>query len=464
MEWFFSFNWIALFALGVVLLLFVLIKYLIDRINWTLVILIALALGIGVGLVFSSDDGSYLTWVSVIGDIYVGIITALVAPVILVSIISSFISLRDRETMTKIGLKSVFWLILAAAAAILLSIAFGLLLNLGSSASAVFESIADVSESTVSAYDALVTSFDEVLAGLFPTNIVSDIADNNVTAIIITGIALAVAYISVVSDEGEANVVSFRSLVDALKKILYRVLEYVVDMTPYAVLCLIASSAGTIFTDTDAILQLLLLVGAIYLVAIIHTYIYNGVLIAAVGRLNPVRFFSKIAPAQATAFTTQSSVGTLPVTIDSLKNRVGVSEDIANFTAPLGTTIGMPGCTAIWPTLLVIFYVNAVGLDWGVGEYVILFIYALFLSFGSAGVPGIAVVSSIALFSGLGLPTAAVVLLIPINTISDMARTACNVTAAAVSATLVARQENQLNDEIFRGNATVKGGTTDVQA
>ena len=131
---------------------------------------------------------------------------------------------------------------------------------------------------------------------------------------------------------------------------------------------------------------------------------------------------------------------------------VGVDSEVANFTAPLGATIGMPGCTSVWPVLLAIFYINAVGIEWGIGDYIVLAVLALFMSLGSAGVPGIAVVSAIGLFGILDLPVAAVILLMPINTISDMVRTLDNVSTASVSATVVARQSGLINDQVFNGN------------
>lgn len=448
MEFIMSINWIALFALAVVGLLFVLIYYLSKRLNWTLVILMALFLGAVVGIVFASENNTYLVWVELIGSIYVNVITAMAAPIILISIISSFVSLKNKEAVRTIGVRSVFWLLASAAGAILLSLLGGLVFRLWD-ASAVFEDIASVSDSTVSAYGGLKKSFSDVLLGLFPSNLIGDMESNNIVAIIIIAAAVALAYISVASGEGEDKVVSFRNLVEAVRRILYRILKFVIRLTPYAVLCLFASSASSILSDIDTILQLLLLVVVIYAVAFIHAYVFGGVLIRFAAKLNPIRFFKKIFQAQATAFTTQSSIGTLPVTIDSLKRRVGVNEEIANFTAPLGTTIGMPGCTCVWPVLLVMFFVNAAGLNWGPGDYVLLAVITFVLSLGSAGVPGIAVVSSIAVFSALDLPIAAVVLLIPINTVSDMARTLANVTAAAVSATVVARKEGQLDDTVF---------------
>ncbi|MCM1334314.1 MAG: dicarboxylate/amino acid:cation symporter [Bacteroides sp.] len=448
MDFLLSINWIALFALSIVGLLFVLIHALSKKMNRTLLTLLALLFGAVVGIVFASEGNTYLVWVELIGNIYVNVITALAAPIILVSIISSFVSLKSKDAVKSIGVRSVFWLLTSAAGAIVLSLFAGSVFGLWER-SAIFDNITTVSDSTVQAYGDLKRSFDEVLLGLFPSNVVGDVANNNIVAIIIIAATVALAYIGVASSEGEDKVVSFKNFVEATKKILFKILRLVVDITPYAVLCLIASSAAAIFSDIDTILQLLLLVGIIYAVSFFHAYVFNGLLIKFAAKLNPLKFFKKIFQAQATAFTTQSSIGTLPVTIDCLENRVGVTERIANFTAPLGTTIGMPGCTCVWPVLLVMFFVNAAGLDWSVGNYILLAIVTLVLSLGSAGVPGIAIVSSVAVFGALNLPIAAVVLLIPINTISDMARTLNNATTAAVAAAIVARKEGQIDDAVF---------------
>lgn len=444
-----SINWTALLVLAIALLLFKVLNYIAYKVNWTLVILSSLVMGAVLGILFSLKDNASLIWLELIGKIYVNIITALVAPVVLVSVISGFISLNNKEKMKSIGLKSVFWLLLSAAAAIALSMFFGIVTGIGKSGGAVFSDISSVTDSTLSSYEGMKTSFDQVLLSLFPANVIGDMASNNVTAIIIIAIAVAVSYVAVASEEGEEKVKGFRDLIEAVKKIIYRILAYVIDLTPYAVLCLVAGSAGKLFSDRAALIQLVLLVALIYFVSFLHTYGFNAILLKFYAKVSPVRFYRKIFDAQAVAFTTQSSVGSLPVTIEGLTKKAGVDEEVANFTAPLGTTIGMPGCTCIWPVLLVLFYVNAAGLDWGVGEYVILAFMTLVLSLGGAGVPGIGVVSAVALFSAMNLPVAAVVLLMPINNISDMARTLVNVTTANVAAAVVARGTDLLDDEIF---------------
>ena len=461
MQFLFNVNWIALTALTVVLMAFVLIKFLSKKIGWTLTILLSLAIGAAVGVTFASEDNSYIVAVGVIGDVYVRVITALVAPVISVSIISGFISVKDTASVKSIGMRSVFWLLLSAAGAIVLSIGAGFIFKLWGRSS-FFEGISGIDGSTVSSYENLKKPFSQVILNLFPSNVVGDISANNVVAIIITAVAISFAYISIAGRKGEDRVVTFKKLVEAVKEIVFRILKSVIKLTPYAVLCLTAVSAGAIASDAEVLLQLAVLVGVIYAVSFIHAYIFNGALIKFFAKLNPLKFFKKTFQAQATAFTTQSSIGTLPVTIDSLKNRVGADGEITNFTAPLGTTVGMPGCTCVWPVLLVMFFVNAAGLEWRAGDYILLAVVTLLLSVGSAGVPGIAIVSSVAVFGALGLPVSAVVLLMPVNTVSDMARTLNNVTTAATATAIVARRENRLNDGIFENENNLTGEKNDA--
>ena len=148
-----SVNWIALLVLAITLLLFKVLNQLAMKINWTFVVLISMVMGAVIGLVFASDNNSYLVWVDLIGDIYINVITALVAPVILISIMSGFISLNSKEKMKSIGLTSVLWLLASSAAAIVLSYIFGAITGLGKGAEAVFADIASVSDSTISSYE-----------------------------------------------------------------------------------------------------------------------------------------------------------------------------------------------------------------------------------------------------------------------------------------------------------------------
>ena len=289
-----SVNWIALLVLAITLLLFKVLNQLAMKINWTFVVLISMVMGAVIGLVFASENNSYLVWVDLIGDIYINVITALVAPVILISIMSGFISLNSKEKMKSIGLTSVLWLLASSAAAIVLSYIFGAVTGLGKGAEAVFADIASVSDSTISSYEELATSFDKVILKFFPTNVIGDLANDNVVAIIIIAIAVAVAYVGISTEEGEEKVVAFKNLVEALKNIIYRILAFVIDLTPFAVLCLVAGSASQIFEDKKSLVQLVLLVVMIYVVCLVHSYGFNAIIIKCVAKLSPLKFFKKI--------------------------------------------------------------------------------------------------------------------------------------------------------------------------
>ena len=450
MEFISSIHWIPYLALTVTLIAFMVLKLLSHKLGWTPIILIALALGAATGFAFRSEGNAWLRWVDFIGDAYVQLLKLMVTPVIFLSIVSGFISLSGKANAGKVGVRSVYWLMLQAAAAIVLSIAAAELTHIGKGAGGVFENLSGLDAATVSAYEGLTRPFDEVLLGLLSSNIGSDIINSNVPAIIISGVAIAAAYLAVAKKQGEEKVAAFAAFVEAARKIVFKILRVLIKLTPYAVLALIAGSASKLLGNWRNMLALLALMALIYAVCIIHTVLVGGLIVKFAGRLSPVRFFRKFFPAQVTAFTTQSSVGTLPVTIRTLKEGVGVSDEVANFTSSLGTTIGMPGCTCIWPILLVLFFVHATGMEWGAAEYIRLGLVALLLSVGSAGVPGIAVVSAIGLFGALGLPVGAVILMQPINTISDMIRTTNNVTAAGIAAAAVARENNLIDDEIFQ--------------
>ena len=164
MNFLLNFNWISLFALAIAVIVFAILTLLSKKINWTWVILIALGLGIAFGILFSSDNSSYLLWTDLLGSIYISLISALVAPVILLSIISCFISLKEGRSIKIIGISSVVWLMLAAAAAIVLSIVFGsIIFPLVGGAESVFSGIDSVSEATVNAYKGLTSGLHLLL-------------------------------------------------------------------------------------------------------------------------------------------------------------------------------------------------------------------------------------------------------------------------------------------------------------
>ncbi|MFE6966161.1 dicarboxylate/amino acid:cation symporter [Agromyces sp. NPDC057679] len=444
-------DWLSLAALAATAVLFVGV-FLLRRAgaSFTLLTVLALVVGIGVGLLFQG----HLDYVDVIGTVYVNVITAIVAPLIIVSVLASITSLGSLAKLRTIGLSSVFWLLLTNLIAILLTLGLALATGIGKGAQLELDG---VDGSTLTG---LLRPLDEVVVGLFPSNVVGDIASNNIIGIILFTLLIAVSYL-LVADRKPEKVRAFKEVVDATKRVFFKAVGFIIVLTPYAVLALVASTTSTAVARLETALSLLGVLIIALVACFVDAYLVNGVLVKLFADLSPLRFFRLITPPQYTAFTTQSSIGTLPLTISTLVRKVGVSEEVAGFTAPIGTTIGMPGCAGIWPTLVAVFTVNALGIDYTVLDYVVLVVLGLLVSLGTAGVPGTAIITATAVLTAVGLPIEVLVLLIPISAVAGTASTMANVTAAATSATIVARRAGLLDVEIFAGRRQVSDDDTD---
>ena len=431
-------DWIAVAALAVVIVLFAAIYFLRNKVDFTILILGTLLAGIIVGVVFSG----HTSWITPLGKIYVSVLNAMVIPLIVVAIISSITSLTNTAQLKGIGLRSILWLLTTTLLAILLAIGLGLTFGVGRN------SYLSISGVDASSFQNKVTAFSEVLVGFFPRNFISDIAEENTIPVILFALLIAVSYV-LAAHKDQEKVKPFKNFIEALKEVIFKALDIVVSLTPYAVLTLVATSIGNGLSKSGILWSLLVLLIVSFIAFIIDSWFINAVLIKVFAKLSPLKFFKKILPAQIIAFSTQSSAGTLPVAIDILKEKVGVEEKIVDVTTPLGTTIGMPGCAGIWPVLISIYGIYGLGLDFGFSDYLLLIIVALFVSLGTAGVPGTATVTTASVLTVLGLPLELIVLTLPISSIADTGRTATNITAAMVSATIVGRQENGVDDEVF---------------
>lgn len=433
----------GLATLGAVALSWVVIWYLRKRrLNFSLVALLALVVGVPIGLL----AGPHVETIDPIGQIYINVLLATVAPLILVAIVSAITSLGSLAKLRSIGLRSIFWLLLSNAFAVVLALGLALTFQPGRDVSYQLGGL------STDAIQGQVQNVSEVVVGFFPTNVIQSFGANQVIPIILIAVTLAVAYLAIAEKELE-QVRAFRDGAEALKLVVFKAVGYVIRLTPYAVVALTAHMVGTSANLGDSFKSLLGLLALVWVACFVHAYVLNAALLTAFANVPAVAFFRKIFPAQLTAFSTQSSVGTLPVTTARLTRDVGVHSEIAHFTAPLGTTIGMPGCAGIWPIMVAVWGINAYGLSYSAGDYVVLALLGVIVSVGTAGVPGAATVAAATVLSAARLPLEFVAATIPISIVADMARTMTNVTAAAVSATVVARQTGLLDDEIFAGRA-----------
>lgn len=432
-------DWLSGGALTVVSALFVIIFMLRKKgADFTAVIFGALILGVGVGLAFQG----HTSWLTPIGKVYVSVLNALVIPLIVVSIVSSVTSLTSIAQLKGIGARSVFWLLTTTTLSIMLALGLGMVFGVGRGSGISIQGV------DASNYEGSLSSFSQVLVGLFPRNIISDISNENVVPVILFSVLLAISYVVVAHDHAE-KVLPFKHAVEAFKVVIFKAVAFVIELTPYAVLTLTATVVSNGLGHSGVVWSLLALLVISFLAFALDVWVVNAVLVKAFAGLDPVRFFRKIIPAQLVGFSTQSSAGTLPVTTRILTEKIGVGPSVASFTASLGTTIGMPGCSGIWPVLVALYGIHGLGLTYTVKDYVLLAIVSLVVSLGTAGVPGTSTVVTAAVLTAVGLPLEILVLVIPISSIADTGRTATNITAAMVASAIVARKEGVLDDAIF---------------
>jgi Na+/H+-dicarboxylate symporter len=434
-------GWVTL---GAVALSWIAIWYLRKRqLNFSLVALLALAVGVPIGLLAGTRG---LELIVPIGTIYINVLLAVVAPLILVAIVSAITSLGSLAKLRSIGLRSVFWLLLSNALAVALALGLALVFQPGKDVSYQLGGLA------TDAIQGQVQDVKEVVVSFFPTNLVSNFGANEVIPIILIAVTLAVAYLAIAEKERE-QVRAFRDGAEALKLVVFKAVGYVIRLTPYAIVALTAEMVGSSSDLGETFTSLAGLLVLVWVACFVHAYVINAALLSAFADVAPVAFFRKIFPAQLTGFSTQSSVGSLPITTARLTREVGVHTEVAHFTAPLGTTIGMPGCAGIWPILVAVWGINAYGLHYTAGDYAVLALLSVIVSVGTAGVPGAATVAAATVLTAARLPLEFVAATIPISIVADMARTMTNVTTAAVCATIVARQTGLLDDDIFAGRA-----------
>lgn len=424
-------------ALALTAVFFALLYYLHKKkhVDFGVRTILAVGLGLIVGLVLKGHH----TYVAAVGTIYAHVVSAVVIPLLIFSIISSITNLGNSVRLKNIGLKTVFFLVLNTFFASLITLIAGVVTNIGHGVK--YELATDYTAKEV-------PTFVDTVISLFPQNLASHWANGEVVPIVVFCILVAISYNKIAAKKPE-EVAPFKKFIDAGDVVMGRVVSYVISFTPYAVLSLIARAVSR-SSPADLVPLLSVLVLA-YVLCAIQAFVVEGALIKTVGKLDPVQFFKGVWPAGTVAFTSQSSVGTIPVTVNQLTRKLGVNEDIAAFGASLGTNLGMPGCAGVWPTLLAVFTIHLLGIDYTPVQYAFLVVLAVVVSIGTVGVPGTATITATALFAAAGLPVEAIILLSPISSIADMARTATNVVGAAAATTLVAATEGQLDKAVYNG-------------
>ncbi len=379
-----------------------------------------------------------LEWTAVIADTYVNLLRMIIMPLILITMIASVLRVEEIKSLGKIGGSVVSILVgttmIAALIGIFMAVIFGL--SAGDLASGARElARAEVLQSRQGSVADL--SLAEMLVSFIPRNIFYDLTearDTSIIAVVVFGLLVGIAALLVAEDKpiyGER----IRSFVDTTQAVIMRLVKMVMSLTPYGVLALMTRVIAT--SDGDAIVTLIGFVVASY-IAIALMFCVHGLLIAMLG-MNVKTYFEKVWSVLTFAFVTRSSAATIPLTIRAQIEELKVPAPIANISASFGATIGQNGCAGIYPAMLAVMVAPTMGVDIDLGFITSLVLIIAIGSFGIAGVGGGATNAALVVLPAMGFPVTVAALLISIEPLIDMARTALNVNGAITSGLITNR-------------------------
>ncbi len=392
-------------------------------------------LGLGADSAVSKAIATYLTGglFDVVGKVFIASLKVLVVPMVFVSLVCGSSGLgAENSRMGAIAGKTLGLYLLTTAIAISLALSAAMIIQPG-------VGIELTTDSNYVAKEA--PPLKQVLINIFPSNPVQAMADGNMLQIIVFALLFGIA----VSKAGEPGQ-KIRAFFDDLNEVIMSMVDILMKLAPYGVFCLLAALFAEIGVDILGTLAWYFMTVAGVL--ILHAVLVYGSLVSVLARLNPILFLKKMRPVQLFAFSTASSNATMPITLNTVENRLGVNNSVASFTVPLGATINMDG-TAIMQGVATAFIAQAYGIDIGLSGYLAVIATATLASIGTAGVPGVGLIMLAMVLQQVNLPVEGIALIIGVDRLLDMLRTAVNVTGDASVSCVVGRSEGQLDETVF---------------
>lgn len=372
----------------------------------------------------------------VIGQGFIRLMKMLVVPLVFCSIVCGSMSIGDTKKLGTVGVRTLVFYLFTTAVAVTVALSVGNLINPGKGLD-----MSSIQQNAAEVESMKATTLTETLLNIIPDNPLNALANGTMLQIIV--FALIVGVILAKLGERTETVSNFFS---QFNDIMMEMTMMVMGLAPIGVFCLIARTFANI--GFSAFIPLAkYMIGVLLALALQCFVIYLGLLKGFTG-LNPFKFIKKFFPVMAFAFSTATSNATIPLSIDTLSKKMGVSKKISSFTIPLGATINMDG-TAIMQGVAVVFAAQAFGIHLSLTDYVTVIGTATLASIGTAGVPSVGLVTLTMVFNSVGLPVEAIGLIMGIDRILDMTRTAVNITGDAVCTTIVAHQNKALDREIF---------------
>ncbi|MFB2389110.1 L-cystine transporter [Staphylococcus aureus] len=444
----------------IVLVIFIVILHMMARKHISFAKRVFTALGIGIvfgvllHLVYGTHSNvitSTSDWFNIVGQGYVALLQMIVMPLIFISIVAAFTKIQIGEKFAKIGSLIFIFLIgtvtIAAIVGVVYALVFGLdasTINLGNAEQARGSEIAK------QAKDLTAHTLPQQILELLPKNPFLDFTGQRATstiAVVIFASFIGFAYLRVARkqpDHGEL----LKRAIDAIYSLVMAIVTFVLRLTPYGVLAIMANTLST--SDFGAIWTLGKFLIASY-AALITMYIIHLIILSLLG-ISPIRYVKKTLEVLIFAFTSRSSAGALPLNVQTQTRRLGVPEGIANFAATFGLSIGQNGCAGIYPAMLAIMVAPVANVEIDLQFIVTLIAVVIISSFGVAGVGGGATFASILVLSTLNLPVALAGVLISVEPLIDMGRTALNVNDSMLAGTGTAKLTKHWDKDIFESN------------
>jgi Na+/H+-dicarboxylate symporter len=407
--------------------------------NLSTKIFIAMVLGAVCGGVLSligNPDWSQIWLVDglfrVVGQVFIALLKMLVVPLVFVSLICGVSSLSDPKILGRVGGKTIGLYLITTGVAVSMALLAAIVFKPGIGAHPTAATTQEI---------AAVTPFSQVLIDMVPNNPVAAMADARMLPIIVFSILLGLA-MTLSGERGKRIADWFQDF----NQVIMKLVAIVMEVAPYGVFALIAILAATSnAADFMAVGKYIALVFGVLLLQALVVY---PSLLTVLGRLNPFTFLYKMRAAMMFAFSTASSNATIPVTLDAVENRVGVSNKIASFTIPLGATINMDG-TAIMQGLATGFIAQFYGIELSVAQYLMVVMMVIMASIGTAGIPSVGLVLLAGVLAQVGLPEEGIALILGVDRLLDMTRTVVNITGDAAVTAIVARSEGELDESVF---------------
>ena len=405
-------------------------------------VLLGMLLGIVIGLFINLSglysEGSFTAvyiidgLFHVVGKLFVNALKMLVVPLVFFSLICGVCGIGDVKLLGRIGSKAFLLYMFTTAIAVSTAIFIAVSADIGAGMDA-------QTEVDFSGRDA--PPLTEVIINIIPSNPVAAMANGEMLSIIFFAVLTGISLLMV----GQKAEPLFETA-ELANEVMMKMVGIVMATAPYAVFCLLAKAMAEL--GMDLLSQLIGYVAILIFTLLFHLFVTLQVVLKLFSGLNPLMFLKKIRGAQVFAFSTASSNATIPVTLRAVTQRMGVNNSVASFTVPFGATINMDG-TAIMQGVATVFIANVYGVELGVSGFLTVILMSVLASIGTAGVPGVGLIMLSMVFAQVGLPVEGIGLIIGVDRLMDMIRTAVNVSGDGVVSCVVARSENKLDQNVF---------------